>query len=139
MEFRRVLFRSWRNITKPLTAVTIGVLSISGLTSCPGGGGVTEDSAQFNASATTGNPPLEVHFTDISTTTADIISWLWNFGDGQGSNLQNPVHVYTDIGTYTVSLTVVTADGMDTITKTDLVKVGAGATVSADFDAPATS
>ncbi len=33
-----------------------------------------------------------------------IISWLWNFGDGNTSNLQNPLHLYFSPGTYTVTL-----------------------------------
>ncbi len=31
-------------------------------------------------------------------------SWLWNFGDSTTSTELNPVHVYPDTGTYTVSL-----------------------------------
>jgi PKD repeat protein len=33
------------------------------------------------------------------------VSWNWEFGDGAGSNEENPVHIYTSIGNYTVSLT----------------------------------
>jgi len=33
-------------------------------------------------------------------------SWHWNFGDGETSNLQNPTHVYTSTGTYTITLKV---------------------------------
>ncbi|MCX8081429.1 MAG: PKD domain-containing protein [Bacteroidia bacterium] len=36
----------------------------------------------------------------------DTINVLWNFGDGNTSNLLNPVHTYTSAGTYTVTLTV---------------------------------
>jgi len=45
-----------------------------------------------------------IQFTDQST--GDITSWLWNFGDGQTSNLRNPTHSYAAYGTYTPSLTV---------------------------------
>ena len=31
-------------------------------------------------------------------------SWLWDFGDGQGSTLENPVHTYAQEGSYEVSL-----------------------------------
>ncbi len=41
-------------------------------------------------------------------------SWLWNFGDSTTSTELNPVHVYSDTGTYTVSLiTHNTATGCD--------------------------
>lgn len=33
-------------------------------------------------------------------------TWLWNFGDGSTSSLQNPTHYYNTSGSYTVSLTV---------------------------------
>ncbi|HAD15092.1 MAG TPA: hypothetical protein DCF33_21930, partial [Saprospirales bacterium] len=40
-------------------------------------------------------------------------SWLWNFGDGQTSALQNPPpHVYADTGVYIVTLTVTNQCGV---------------------------
>jgi PKD repeat protein len=35
-----------------------------------------------------------------------IISWYWEFGDGETSNCQNPTHRYADAGLYKVRLTV---------------------------------
>jgi len=43
-------------------------------------------------------------FFDSSTTTfGSIISWSWDFGDGNTSTAQNPTHTYADTGTYTVT------------------------------------
>jgi len=56
-----------------------------------------------------------VHFYDKST--GDIISWHWDFGDGTTSNEQNPLHQYTSLGTYTVTLTIQTTSGSDSISK----------------------
>lgn len=39
--------------------------------------------------------------------TAGVISWQWDFGDGYTANIQSPSHIYTAIGEYTVSLTVI--------------------------------
>jgi len=36
----------------------------------------------------------------------ELTSWTWHFGDGTTSTEQNPVHVYRDIGRYTVALEV---------------------------------
>lgn len=48
------------------------------------------------------------YFTDLSTiANGNIVSWLWDFGDGNISTNQNPTHVYTSAGTYNVSLTLV--------------------------------
>lgn len=47
-----------------------------------------------------------VHFVDSTTLSGGTIaSWSWDFGDGDTSSLQNPVHQYITAGTYTVTLT----------------------------------
>jgi gliding motility-associated-like protein len=49
---------------------------------------------------------------------ATIISWNWNFGDGNGSAIQNPSHIYSTSGTYTTSLIIESSFGCyDTIRK----------------------
>jgi PKD repeat protein len=47
-------------------------------------------------------------FTDQST---GATSWLWDFGDGLTSNLQNPTHTYNAISNPTVKLTVTSSNG----------------------------
>lgn len=54
----------------------------------------------------------------IDSTTNTPTSWLWDFGDGTTSTLQNPTHTYTSIGTYNVTLTASNAFGTNTITQT---------------------
>lgn len=72
------------------------VISVSGHAQCP--------TAAFNLNPSTGCAiPHTVFFTDQSIT-PDI--WLWDFGDGNTSTLQNPVHNYTTTGSFTVTLTV---------------------------------
>jgi gliding motility-associated-like protein len=62
-----------------------------------------------------------VYFTSTSSIpSGTITSWSWNFGDGNNSAVQNPVHSYTTAGTYTVSLTV-TSDSGCTATFSDTV------------------
>lgn len=49
----------------------------------------------------------EIRFMDLSEDPdGSVVQWEWDFGDGSGSNLRNPVHVYLDNGIYTVSLSV---------------------------------
>ena len=69
--------------------------------------------AAFSGSPTSGAAPLTVNFSSSSTGT--ISTYAWNFGDGTTSTAQNPSHVYTASGTYTVSLTVSGAAGSNTI------------------------
>lgn len=55
---------------------------------------------------------LQVIFTNTSTDDAD--GFFWEFGDGNTSSSENPVHNYAEAGTYTVILTVFNHCGEDT-------------------------
>ncbi|MCB0430702.1 MAG: PKD domain-containing protein [Flavobacteriales bacterium] len=77
------------------------------------------------------------HFTDGSTATGTTIdTWEWDF-DNNGTvdaTDQNPSHVYTNIGTYTVELTVTSPDGCThSITKTiNVTECGVDVDVTGD-------
>jgi gliding motility-associated-like protein len=77
--------------------------------------------ANFKDSATS---CFAIQFTDLSTITSTPIKlWLWDFGDGGKSNLKNPSHTYSSVGTYNVKLIVVDSNGFsDTTVKS--IKVG---------------
>lgn len=57
-------------------------------------------------------------------------SYSWDFGDGTVSDLQNPTHAYAASGDYTVSLTITSPSGTDTVVKTDYISI------LPKFDAP---
>ena len=75
--------------------------------------------AAFVTSNPQGPVPLSVEFTDQSSNLPT--AWFWDFGDGATSTLQHPVHVYTEPGTYTVSLTATNVSGSDEETLLDHV------------------
>lgn len=84
-----------------------------------------------------------VQFTDLSS--GEPTTWLWSFGDGGVSTVQNPQHQYLYPGVYTVSLTVTNSFGTDTHTRVGHVVVnsatgggGGGNALVVDF-APSTS
>ena len=53
-----------------------------------------------------------VEFSDTSVKgSSEISKWIWDFGDGFTSNIQNPNHEYSTIGNYTVSLEVEDENG----------------------------
>lgn len=88
--------------------------------------------ADFDANLTEGIAPLEVQFTDKSESETDIFFWAWDFGDGNSSIDQNPVHTYQNSGLFSVALTVfASADPNDlnapafkaTATKVDIINV----------------
>jgi len=83
--------------------------------------------AAFTGTPTSGTAPLTVTFTDSST--GSPTSWSWSFGDGSYSILQNPLHTYTSVGTYTVSLDVTNAAGSNTKTVADYITVTAPSSV----------
>jgi len=55
-------------------------------------------------------------FSDASTN--DPTAWDWDFGDGNSGTEQNPLHAYTNSGTYEVQLIASNAFGADTTVKT---------------------
>jgi PKD repeat protein len=77
--------------------------------------------AAFSASPRSGKAPLKVQFTDKSSNSPT--SWKWSFGDGTYSTAKNPVHKYSKIGKYTVSLTVKNAKGSNTKTISGYITV----------------
>lgn len=76
--------------------------------------------ANFKVDNSNGPAPLSVRFTDLSEN-AD--SWSWDFeSDGKiDSTEENPVHVFTTIGTYTVTLSVTNKNGTDSKTAAVIV------------------
>ena len=64
--------------------------------------GVTVSSQVVTTSFTYNQSNNMVQFTDTST--GSVNEWYWTFGDGSYSYEQNPHHMYTSIGTYTVTL-----------------------------------
>ncbi len=84
--------------------------------------------ANFDYSSACYKEPVE--FTDKSLPNGggNIVNWYWDFGDplsgiNNFSTLQNPTHIFTDSGTYIVSLTVFNANGcFDTTKKEVLVR-----------------
>lgn len=58
---------------------------------------------------------LSVKFTDQSENAE---KWKWDFGDGAGSDEQNPTHIYSAAGNYAVSLTASNKKGMDSMSVT---------------------
>jgi PKD repeat protein len=58
----------------------------------------------FTATPTNGLYPLTVAFT--SDMNANITQMTWDFGDGHHSQSSHPVHTYSEVGIYSVSLNV---------------------------------
>ncbi|MCH2042798.1 MAG: PKD domain-containing protein [Saprospiraceae bacterium] len=78
--------------------------------------------ADFTQDTTyTSCPPLEVNFNTLST---GANQWYWEFGNGSISTLENPSHIYSDVGIYDVTLTVTAIPGCShTVTLDSLIEI----------------
>lgn len=88
------------------------------------------DAAQpvANFSESTSESNLEVTFTNTST---DATSYSWDFGDGNISADENPVHTYAFNGQYIVTLTATSSEGSNVFSKE--IFVGAVSTPISEF------
>ena len=88
--------------------------------------------AAFTVNLTRATAPATFTFTDMSENgSEDIHQWLWEFGNGASSSEQHPQYEYAIPGTYSVSLTVTSEDGVDTVTRSNLIEVEAQPPVAA--------
>ncbi len=89
--------------------------------------------ADFSANVTEASaPPLTVLFTSSHIGVAG--SWNWSFGDGTYSEEEDPVHTYTALGNYTVSLTLFnSACQNNTMEKVHFIRIRERPPFFADF------
>jgi PKD repeat protein len=80
--------------------------------------------ASFTASPTSGDAPLDVTFNASSSSDPDgtIVSYSWNFGDGDTEIGVSPSHTYGSAGNYTATLTVTDNEGA-TDSSSNLIQV----------------
>lgn len=83
----------------------------------------------FSANITQGEIPLTVNFSD--STSGGATSWKWDFNnDGIiDDTLQNPTHVYSTAGSYTVKLTAYNGKAEQSIVKNQYIKAKSYATI----------
>ncbi len=88
--------------------------------------------ANFASNVQVGPLDLGVQFTSMSTPATGVIdAWEWDFdGDGQiDSTEENPYYLYTEFGSYDVSLTVYLDGESDTITLENYITVNDGSNI----------
>lgn len=76
---------------------------------------------------------VETSFTDLSEPSVDIISWAWDFGDEEQSDLQNPSHLFSSIDTFNVCLMVETNNCQNILCKPVFVKKNPSADFSVEY------
>jgi PKD repeat protein len=90
---------------------------------------VTSPTAGFTVNTTIGCGPLDVQFTDLSS--SNTTSWAWSFPGGSPatSTERNPVVNYATPGTYSVTLIASTAAGNSTFERINYITVTGPPTV----------
>ena len=91
------------NVTLSISSPNSGSMCTSSITQMiyVGSGGNPSGCQSSFTSAVQG---LAVNFTDAST--GNPTNWMWDFGDGSTSSVQNPAHTYASNGMYYISLTI---------------------------------
>jgi PKD repeat protein len=92
---------------------------------------------RFSADPVSGTAPLAVRFFDESS--GEPQSWLWDFGDGNTSGLENPVYLFSNPGTYTITLSVMNSYGNSTLINDDMIMVANATEMTMYFDIPGIS
>ncbi|NTW31163.1 MAG: PKD domain-containing protein [Bacteroidetes bacterium] len=88
-----------------------------------------------NYNVTPVNCSYSANFTDLTTVNIDSISsWLWTFGDGTTSALQNPLHTYSAPGGYNISLVTTSSAGACTSTKNSAINISPLSAINASSD-----
>ena len=63
-------------------------------------------SAEFSFISSSCTHTMVQFYNNSSSITGQITNWLWDFGDGQTSTIQHPIHTFSTAGSYLVCLTV---------------------------------
>jgi gliding motility-associated-like protein len=78
----------------------------------------------LNSNPTTCGTPASINFNNLSSGPG-LITYQWDFGDGNSSNGGSPTHIYNSPGVYGVTLIVSSSLGcVDTLTKPNLLSIG---------------
>jgi len=89
--------------------------------------------ADFDANPKSGQAPLEVRFSNLSTNAQ---TYHWDFGNGATSTLYGPTQSYLDPGLYNVSLAAYTPPYVATHVSNSYISVGEPAPMPDDCDGP---
>jgi PKD repeat protein len=88
-----------------------------------GTGGSNPSDSEILSEPLKGCAPINVSF--LKQDQSHLVT-MWNFGDGTTSTLQNPMHLYTNPGVYTIYYTAITPYGVDTFQYQQSILLGGG-------------
>ena len=95
-------------VVEPLAQISLEITDINGCTASISKNNIELFNVDIDISSTNACAPEPISFTGTSQ---NAIEWLWSFGDGATSTEQNPIHTYTDHGSYDISLIATSSSG----------------------------
>lgn len=113
-------YTSAGNYTVTLTAVGAGGTNSLTLTNYIVVTNPPPPIVSFTGGPTNGLAPVTVNFTNA---TSGATNYSWNFGDGNASTAVNPSNIYTNAGSYSVTLTAIGAGGTNSLMVTNYILV----------------
>ncbi|MCD6571682.1 MAG: PKD domain-containing protein [Thermoplasmata archaeon] len=96
--------------------ISVYFIFLSPFSKIHGGGSAISIVPNFSSQLINGTTVLFTDVSNVSTATVD--NWIWDFGDGNISNDQNPVHTYSGIGYFNVTLILISNGKEYNTTKT---------------------
>jgi PKD repeat protein len=92
----------------------------------------------FTADTTSGAVPLTIQFSSAPSDVVSPTAFLWTFGDGSTSVLENPSHGYNAVGVFDVSIRITNSSGFNTTTRTGYISTHSTAGNSATLPSGST-
>ncbi|WP_425390384.1 PKD domain-containing protein [Ekhidna sp.] len=120
---------------------TSGTKTVILTSNIPGCEETTQQTITINPSPTAGFSATSVCQEEpmlFTNSSANADTYFWDFGDGFTSTAENPSHIFTASGNYSVALTATDSNGCDNTTVNE-VSVSATPVPNFDFDIPCTS
>ncbi len=118
------LLYTYANIYPNSATPLYNELAIKFTTEEPEYSDVVNINPNFTAQNTSGYKPLEVSFENQTTPQENNFSYQWDFGDNSPiSTESDPTHIYDQVGSYEVTLSVSNGDTTATISKSDFINV----------------
>lgn len=90
--------------------------------------------ADFSTSNLCANQPMK--FTNLSSIQSGSMQFEWDFGDGDSSMMDNPVHFYSSPGSYTITMVAMSGSCTDTIQKSVTIEQSPLADFAFDITCP---
>ena len=118
-----------KKITTTLVAIGVAALAAVGIAFAS----KPKIKVSITANPVAGSAPLQVSFTSSAEEGTSPYSYAWNFGDGNVSNLQDPINTSQTTKSYTAKVTVTDAEGKTASKSITIIVTEIGGEINAEI------